>query len=348
MNKLFLTVLLSALLVIGGKAQDLPIIPYPANIEAKAGQFQLSAKTQLVLNDNGRFTNEVSTLQSVLYPALGQYLSLNKGDNTIVFNYSPEITSPEEYKLDITPQSVTITAGTPAGAFYAVQTIRQLLPIEVEQGKKLLAPMSLPALSITDKPAFEWRGSHIDIARHFFSLDYMKRHIDRLSYYKMNKLHIHLTDDQGWRVEVKKYPKLTSEGAWRNYNNHDSVCIKNSKENPDFEIDHRFIINKWEKDIYGGYFTQDQIKELVKYAESKHVELIPEVDMPGHMAAAISAYPFLAEGKTGWGKKFSVPICPCNDDVYTFIDGVLDEIIELFPSKYIHVGADEVEKITWE
>ena len=326
------------------------LIPYPAYIETRDGEFILSAKTQLQVNDQGKFTNEIFYLQSLIKTMIGNYLSSEKGENLIEINYSQEVIYDEGYTLDISPTKITISAKTPTGAFYAIQTIRQLLPVEVESGIETAAPISLPQLYISDQPAFEWRGSMIDVSRHFFSIEYLKKHIDRLALYKMNKLHLHLTDDQGWRVEIKQYPKLTEENAWRNYNNMDSALIRHSVENPDLALDPRYIIKReGENDLYGGYFTQDQVKDLIRYAESKHVEIIPEIDMPGHISSVIASYPELScIGKTGWGDLFSVPLCVCDEEVYTFLENIISEIIDLFPSKYIHIGADEVDKTTWE
>lgn len=169
-----------------------------------------------------------------------------------------------------------------------------------------------------------------------------------MALYKMNKLHLHLTDDQGWRIEIKKYPELTQNGAWRTFNNQDTVCMTMAKDNPDMNIDSRYIINKDGKQLYGGYYTQDQLKDLIDYATKCHVEIIPEIDMPGHMLAAIHAYPYLTDMENaGWGKLFSTPLNPCKDEVYTFVENVLSEIISLFPSSYIHIGADEVDKTAW-
>ncbi len=326
----------------------LALIPYPQKVEMKNGQFELSAKTQLVLEEDGLFWREAGYLQSLIAPMLGQGLASTPGNNSIVLIHSDQVEGEEGYELDITTTRLTLKARTPQGVFYGIQTIRQLLPHAVESGQRVDGPLYLPALHITDCPAFGWRGSMIDVARHFFSLDYLKRHIDRLALYKMNKLHVHLSDDEGWRIEIKKYPKLTSQSAWRTYNNHDSICMELAKDNPDFTIDQRYVIKTDGKDLYGGYFTQEQIKELVAYAASRHIEVIPEIDMPGHMLAAISAYPFLTDAKQrGWGETFSIPICPGKEESYTFLQEVLLEIMELFPSRYIHIGADEVEKTTW-
>jgi len=324
------------------------LIPFPQQLEMQKGNFVLSSATRLVVNDEGRFVKEIAYFQSLVSPLLGRGLSFEKGANSIEFDYSVGLKEPEAYRLSITPEKITVEASGSAGAFYAIQTIRQLLPVEVEKGTKVESAISLPALRISDQPAFSWRGCMVDVSRHFFSIDYLKKQIDRMALFKMNKLHLHLTDDQGWRIEIKKYPELTMQGAWRTFNNQDSLCMKMVKENPDFKIDQRYIINKDGKQLYGGYYTQEQIRDLVRYATVRHIDLIPEIDMPGHMLAAIAEYPYLAGvEKTGWGETFTTPLCPCKEDVYTFVNNVLSEVMDLFPSKYIHIGADEVDKTVW-
>ncbi|PVY43745.1 family 20 glycosylhydrolase [Pontibacter virosus] len=327
------------------------LIPYPTSLTSGEGSFTITRQTKLVLpKKSGVFSNEAEQLQYLLAGSLGKPLKqAKKGtSNTIVLQYDKGITAAEGYSLTITPQQVKLSAREPAGMFRAVQTLRQLLPVSIEQKKS--APdtqLALPALQIQDEPAFGWRGMHLDVSRHFFSTDYLKKFIDLLALYKFNKLHLHLTDDQGWRIEIKKYPKLTEEGAWRTFNNHDSVAIKMSVENPDFALDERHIVQKNGKTMYGGFYTQAEMRDIIAYASARHVEIIPEIDMPGHMKAAIDSYPFLTCGEAGWGETFSVPVCPCNESTYEFAENVFGEIIDLFPSQYIHLGADEVEKTTW-
>ncbi len=322
------------------------LVPYPAQLKQGNGQFELSTQTQLAVNDGGLFSGEVAYLQAMITKTIGSSLPSSKSKNMLVVQNVDGL-QPEAYHLEITNKQVTLSAGDAAGMFYAIQTLRQLLPPAAEQGN--VGPSAfLPVLTVSDHPAFGWRGMHLDVSRHFFSIDYLKKHIDRLSLYKFNKLHLHLTDDQGWRVEIKKYPKLTEEGAWRTFNNQDSVCMKLAKENPDFVIDSQHIITKDGKQLYGGFYTQEQLRDLVQYAQARHVELIPEIDMPGHMMAAINSYLYLsATGSAGWGSLFTHPLCPCNEQVYQFVEDVLSEIIDIFPSKYVHIGADEVDKSTW-
>ncbi|HEY8934510.1 MAG TPA: family 20 glycosylhydrolase, partial [Cyclobacteriaceae bacterium] len=206
----------------------------------------------------------------------------------------------------------------------------------------------VPVLSIEDNPQFAWRGMHLDVSRHFFSVEFVKTFIDRLALYKLNKLHLHLTDDQGWRIEIKKYPQLTEKGAWRTLNNQDSSCLKKAVTNSDFALPAEFFKEKDGHKVYGGYYTQDDIKDIVAYAAKRFVTIVPEIDMPGHMNAAITSFPDLTcVDAGGWGKLFTIPLCPCEETTYTFITNVLNEVAPLFPGEYIHIGADEVDESSW-
>ena len=328
-----------------------PLIPYPASLTPAPGTFTITAATKLALPKEGkRFEKEAEQLQALLTNGVGAPLKTTRkaAANSIELRYDASITAPEGYRLTITPQQVTLAAKEPAGMFRAVQTVRQLLPPTIEKAGKGSAPLQLPAVQIQDQPAYAWRGMHLDVARHFFSVDYLKKYMDLLALYKFNKLHLHLTDDQGWRLEIKKYPKLTEEGGWRTFNNQDSASIAKSKDNPDFALEPKHLRQRNGRTEYGGFYTQDEMRGIITYATARHIEVIPEVDMPGHMMAAIKAYPFLTcDGKNGWGKTFSTPICPCNETTYEFVENVLTEVAALFPSPYVHIGADEVEKTTW-
>lgn len=335
------------------KGQDIfSIIPYPARLEMKDGSFTLSSETRLVVNDNGLFVDEIDYLQQFMRGFLNRGLS--QGDkeskNMLAIDLSDENMPVGGYRLVITPERIQLSSSHKDGIFYGLQTVRQILfstQLRAQQG--LQPQYQIPCMSIVDHPVFEWRGLMLDVSRHFFSIEYLKKQIDLLSYFKMNKFHLHLTDDQGWRIEIKKYPKLTQQGAWRTFNRQDSSCIASARLNPDYALDPRFIIYRHEEPpLYGGYYTQDEIKDLVQYAQKRHVELIPEIDMPGHMSAAISLYPELScAGAVGWGSTFSYPLCPCNDATFAFLEDVLEEVTALFPSRFIHIGVDEVEKNTW-
>ena len=344
MKKYILLILLSCLLTPPVLAENrTQVIPLPAKMNAGNGDFLLSSHTQLVL-DEVSFFEETQHLQAYIKTLFGNYLSTKKGDNKLIIRKCLQCEQADSYTLDITTQEIVITAQSNQGVFYAIQTLKQLI-YPLKGGKSI----TLSALSIHDYPAYPWRGLMLDVSRHFFSLEYLKQQIDLLAYYKLNKFHLHLTDDQGWRIEIKKYPELTGQGAWRTLNSQDSLCLKQAVDNPDMDLDPRFLIQQENNVLYGGYYTQAELKELIKYAEERHIEIIPEIDMPGHMMAAISAYPELScTGDASWGEVFSVPLCPCNEQVYTFLENILDEVTALFPSKYIHIGADEVEKTTWK
>ena len=329
-------------------AERFPLIPYPASLVAGQGDFTINAKT-VIVSEDPKFTQEAALLNAMIAEYLGKPLNQTSkaGQNRIVLRAAP-VQHPGGYQMKITPQEISLAAGAGEGMFAAVQTLRQLFPADehtVVAGKQL----KVPTLQIEDHPAYGWRGMHLDVSRHFFSLDYLRKFIDRMAFYKFNKFHLHLTDDQGWRIEIKKYPKLTSEGAWRTFNNQDSACIAKSKDNPDMAIDPKHIVQKNGKTVYGGFYTQEEMKSLVAYAAARHIDIIPEIDMPGHMMAAINSYPFLTcNGENKWGTTFSTPICPCKESTYEFAQNVFTEIMDVFPSKYIHIGGDEVDRSSWE
>ncbi|MFC0514340.1 family 20 glycosylhydrolase [Mucilaginibacter angelicae] len=330
-------------------ASKFPLIPYPTHLVAGKGSFIIKPEISLIVESGTPFKSEADEMNKLLLKAFGSNRK-KVAKNTmrsIVFAYDSSISSSEGYKLDITLSGITIKAKEAAGAFHAVETIRQLLPVALETGA-VQKTLSLPVVSIEDEPAYEWRGMHLDVSRHFFSISYLKKFIDRMALYKMNKLHLHLTDDQGWRIEIKKYPLLTEAGAWRTFNNQDSACMKRAKDNPDFTIDKEHIIQKNGKTLYGGFYTQEEMKGVVTYAAAKHIDIIPEIDMPGHMMAAINSYPYLTcDGENKWGELFTKPICPCNETTFEFAENVFSEIIQIFPSKYIHIGGDEVDRTNW-
>lgn len=341
----FITVIVTINL---SRAQNLPLIPMPAHLIMGKGDFNISQQTTIVI-PRGYFSSEADQLNQLMIKGLGKKLKVTHAhvSHAIQLVYDASITAPEAYGLEITSSKIIISAGSPAGIFHGVETIRQLLPAEIESGKTY-KHFSLPALKINDAPAYAWRGMHLDVSRHFFGISYLKKLVDLMSLYKMNKLHLHLTDDQGWRIEIKKYPLLTEQGAWRTFDKNDTACMKRSKDNPDFEIDGSHIIHRNGKTLYGGFYTQQQMKAFVAYAAARHVDIIPEIDMPGHMMAAINAYPYLTcNGENKWGTLFTRPICPCNESTFEFAENIFTEIMDIFPSEYIHIGGDEVDRSDW-
>ncbi len=326
-----------------------PLIPYPSALTAGKGTFSITANTKLISSDE-RFQNEAEQLNLLLEQYLGKPLKTGSGSaaRNISLRYDDAVKTPEGYQLNITQNALILVAREPAGMFRAVETVRQLLPTD-EHPQNKLKKLEVPAVIISDHPAFAWRGMHLDVARHFFLVDYLKKFIDLLALYKFNKLHLHLTDDQGWRIEIKKYPKLTEEGAWREFNNQDSAMIAQSKDNPDLALDPKHLIQRNGKTLYGGFYTQEEMKGVVAYALARHIDIIPEIDMPGHMMAAIKLYPFLScTGGSKFGKLFTTPICPANESTYEFAQNVFTEIMQIFPSEYIHIGGDEVDRSSWE
>lgn len=323
-----------------------PIIPYPAHLVPQNGNFIINQKTTIVIQ-NESFRQDANALKLLIKEIGGITLHESKSGNSncIILKEDNNISSGEGYHLLITPSKVILSAKTSTGLFWGIETIRQLLPVSVSAAKAL----KIPSVEIKDQPAYGWRGMHLDVSRHFFSVDYLEKFIDRMALYKLNRFHLHLTDDQGWRIQIKKYPQLTEKGAWRTFDSNDSACLKLAKDNPDFEIDSSHIIHRDGKTLYGGFYTQAQMRDVIKYAAARHIEIIPELDMPGHMMAAIKIFPWLScTGKPGQGKIFSVPLCPCKETTYEFAENVYKEIFTLFPSKYVHIGGDEVDKSTWE
>src|SRR5579872_503813 len=259
LNLIFLLFLFSMVC----RGQGYNLIPYPQVLEPGQGQFVVNAQLRVVASPG--FEREGVMLRRLLQKALGR--ALTGSGREILLEHDVGITRPEAYTLVITPRRIEIKAGGSDGIFHGIETIRQLLPAAAERGKvgdpprlpaesrKVSDSLALPAVRIEDYPAYSWRGMHLDVSRHFFSIDYLRRFIDRMALYKMNKLHLHLSDDQGWRIEIKKYPKLTEEGAWRTFDKNDTACMKRAADNPDFAIDKEHIIQRNGKTLYGGYYT---------------------------------------------------------------------------------------------
>ena len=322
--------------------KDINLFPKPVNLVLNEGVFQFSKNTKFVVKNDSQ--KEIATaLISKFGQSAGWTPEISAKipkSNYIQFKIDENFKN-EAYKLEVTTKSIIISAKGNAGFIYGLESIRQLLPTAIES-KKLVSNVKwvIPSLTITDEPRFQWRGLMLDLSRHFFDKNYIKETIDRLAMLKMNVLHLHLVDDQGWRIEIKKYPKLTEVGAWRvNQEN----LIWNS----------RLAVNPDEKGTYGGFLTQEELKEIVKYAQSKNIEIIPEIEMPAHVSSAIASYPELA----CFNQSIGVPsggvwpitdiYCAGKENTFEFLQNVLDEVMTIFPSKYIHIGGDEATKTNW-
>lgn len=308
------------------------IIPKPTKLILSKGHFVLNHTTGINYPEDFKVSAEF--LKTFIEE--GSNIKLEKG-NTITFAKNQNISNPEGYIINILPTGITIKAKTDQGAFYAVQTLRQLLPPEFENGSYTSHTVLLPCITIQDEPQFEYRGMHLDVGRHMFSVEFIKKYIDALAMLKMNTFHWHLTEDQGWRIEIKKYPKLQEVAAFRK-----ETLMDHYNTEP----------QQYDGIPYGGYYTQEHIKDIVAYAQKRHVTVIPEIELPGHSQAAIAAYPEL--GCTGepievakkWGV-FEDIYCP-KEDTFKFLEDVLDEVMALFPSEYIHIGGDEAPKTRWK
>lgn len=334
---------------LANEKKEIGIIPKPLKYLEQDGEFQLNKETILCFNDDKQL-NAVQYLSNLLKWEQEIKVGSRAKSNCIRFINSKRYKK-EAYQLNITKEEITITASSGAGFFYAVQTIRQLLPVAVEKDDAQ-KEFRIPCALIEDQPRFEWRGMHMDFSRHFFDVKEVKDFLEHMALYKLNKFHMHLTDDQGWRVEIKKYPLLTKQGAWRKPSRHDVECNKRSVDDKLLVIDeNKFKLINGQK-LYGGFFTQEEIKEIVEYAAERHIEVIPEIDVPGHFRAAMDQYPhFTCFGKSGQGisnANRSIPACLGNPEAYQFIKDILTEVGELFPSQYIHIGGDEVLTENWE
>lgn len=311
------------------------IIPQPLRIELKSGVFCLTPETEILASEHTRSVAEF--LAQRLRPATGYRLPIKHSEQaskqaltlrTIELQTDSQKATlgAEGYELSVTADRILITAATPAGVFYGCQTLLQLFPPDIE-GQEAVQHVNwtIPQLEIEDMPRFAWRGMHLDVSRHFMPKDFVKKYIDLLARYKMNIFHWHLTDDQGWRIELDGYPELTEIAAWRSKNG----------------------------EPYGGFYTRADITEIVAYAQERFVTIIPEIEMPGHAVAALAAYPELSctgghfEVETHWGI-FEDVFCAGNDQTFEFLQNVLKQVIEMFPGTYLHVGGDECPKNRWK
>lgn len=334
---------------------SLALIPQPVEVQTASGNFLLT-KSSVISYNRPEAASVAGMLSEKLNKPTGfalKALQGNKGTIQLNLNATPDNKiGSEGYTLNVTTKNVILSANQPAGLFYGMQTLLQLLPKEIESKKTVQANWSIPAVSITDYPRFGWRGLMLDVSRHFFSKEDVKAYIDQMARYKFNTFHWHLTDDNGWRIEIKSLPKLTQVGAWRveRYGH----------------FGERAEPKPGEKTTYGGFYTHDDVREIIRYAAERNVTIVPEIDVPGHSMAALAAYPELGCTKNpntfvNPGTAFSEwygngtfkmlvdnTLNPSDEKVYEFLDKVFTEVAELFPNPYIHVGGDECYKGYWK
>ena len=312
------------------KEANYQIIPLPQEISVmdQAAPFILSNGTKIMYPEgNEKMQKNAEFLASYIKDLTGKSLAVQAGTDGkgIILQLGGNAENPEGYQLKVTSDQVVISGPTEAGVFYGIQTLRKSIP--VAQG----VDIALPAVEINDYPRFSYRGAMLDVSRHFFPVDSVKRFIDMLALHNINRFHWHLSEDQGWRIEIKSRPELTEIGSKRA----ETVIGHNS--------------GKYDGKPYGGFFTQEEAKEIVAYAAERHITVIPEIDMPGHMLAAVSNYEGVScFNETGWGSVFSSPVCPGKDSALEFCKNIYAELIALFPYKYVHIGGDEVEKTNWK
>lgn len=326
----------------------LTVVPAPVRASRQPGHFGLSARTVIRVD---RTTHELGHgLADALAPATGLHLAVSSGrgpqgshdSGAIVLRTDATLLpklGPEGYRLDVTPRRVAITGGAAAGVFYGIQTLRQLLPVEIFRKSRVPhVEWNVPCVSVEDYPRFVWRGAMMDVSRHFMPREFVEKFIDLLALHKMNTFHWHLTDDQGWRLEVRKYPRLTDVGAWRK----ETVLGRPGRDEAQTAYD---------DERHGGYYTQADVREVVEYARERFVTIVPEIEMPGHSQAAIAAYPALGNTDAApdvsrtWGVHKN--ILNAEDATIHFMQDVLAEVMEIFPGRFIHVGGDEADKTQW-
>ena len=355
--KTILTSFLLAFFTVAASAQQKPsFIPQPENIAWMDGTFTITKKTSISA-ESATLRPAAEYLATILTKSAGVEPSQKKRGGDIRLALSDNI-APGGYMLTVTPKLVTLTGGDYQGVVSGISTLRQMLP-EADSDSQLTInnlQRRLPCCKILDTPRFSWRGMELDCSRHFFTKQEVLELLDVLALYKINKFHWHLTDDQGWRIEIKKYPLLTERGAWRIPNNQDTVCVATARstDNPDMLLpgltaDIRGTGERWRGEQYGGFYTQDDIREIVAYARQRGIDVIPEIDIPGHSLCAIDNYEGLSctEHK-GWGRSFTTPLCPGKDRVLEFCKDVYSELFDLFPYHYVHIGGDEVEMSYWK
>ncbi|MCC9167811.1 glycoside hydrolase family 20 protein [Pontibacter harenae] len=336
----------STLLPVGAQAQvktqPIAVIPQPLQLRPQNGSFTFKADTRIYVDAKNkelkkigqRLAQDVQKVSGIL-PQVVEKKPAAKASNLILLTLEGAADSlgKEGYTLQVQPSRVVLAANEPNGIFMGTQTIKQLLPPQ-----KTTPNVALPAVDIVDKPRYAWRGMHLDVARHFYPVEFVKQYIDYLAMHKMNSFHWHLTEDQGWRIEIKKYPKLTEVGAWR-----DSTLTGHYWDLP----------QTYDNKRHGGFYTQNEIREVVKYAQERYINVVPEIEMPGHSLAALTAYPELSctggpfKVESKWGV-FDDVYCAGDEKTFTFLEDVLTEVMDLFPSKVIHIGGDESPKARWK
>ena len=306
--------------------QEFHVIPMPESVTITEGSYNVKGAAFNVADNLDELSvKAIERFKQALETASGK--KCRKGNGGFSFTLNPNLGA-EEYAININDKGVLVEAAALNGFVYACETLKQMLPAAIYGDKQADIDWTLPYASIFDGPRFEYRGMHLDPCRHFWSIDETKRYLDVMAAYKLNRFHWHLTEDQGWRMEIKRYPKLTEVGAWRN----GTMTGKDFKSNDGIR--------------YGGFYTQEEMKEIVSYAAERGITVIPEIDLPGHMVAALAAYPELGctggpyEVWTRWGVAKDI-LCAGNDKVFEFLEGVLTEMMEIFPSEYIHIGGDE-------
>lgn len=317
-----------------GAPAEPSLVPLPGQLEMTGGSFTLDGSSTVHFTDAA--DAELAQLFAIWaepYRASGT-LTLEPASDGSVRVGIDGVGAPESYRLDVTPDGIDLMGADHAGVFYGLQTLAQLLPPDAETGAR--APFTLPAVSIDDAPRFRYRGMHLDVARHFYGPDEVKRYLDLLARYKINHFHWHLTEDQGWRIEIDAYPRLTEISAFR-----DETHVGHGRD--------PFV---GDGQPHGGFYTKDEIRDIVAYATERYITVVPEIEMPGHAQAALAAYPELActegpfEVARTWGV-FEDIFCPY-DETFVFLETVLAEVIELFPGPYVHVGGDEAPTTRWE
>ncbi|SMO46011.1 hexosaminidase [Saccharicrinis carchari] len=313
------------------KTKELSIVPQPNEVTQQDGFFTVTAKTTFVVPDNENLKEAAALINARFKNAAGFELTVSAekpAKNFIAIELDPAANKGDEaYALSVTEQGATIVASTERGAFYGLMTVLQLLPPELESPTKVSnVEWYMPYVQINDDPRFVWRGMHLDVCRHFVPVEFIKKQLDVMALFKMNTFHWHLTEDQGWRIEIKKYPKLTTLGATR---------------------------IEGEGHEYGGFYTQEEVKEIVAYAQKRFINVVPEIELPGHALAALTAYPHLSctggpfKVRNIWGVEPDV-YCAGKEEVFEFLEDVIDEVVPLFPYKYFHIGGDECPKDRWE